>query len=272
MIDHVPSYFHGAKRRKARPYVGITGLATTWDVEESIDYFYKYRGDGVHVLMTGFLLSWKTLHLGKHPEVIKRKSYPDLPTMIKLLESAEYEDVFRVIHYNTKSVDLYEETSHFLGDLGWNAIVDGVQLNVRFPPGKEQVDMIVNDFPKIQVIIQVNKDAMERHHDFTGIADAISTHAVDYVLIDPSGGTGAPIDVPRSIMLYNLLRSRINATIGFAGGFTPENVASRMIEYKKSLDNGEEFCIDAESGLMDPAAGMNMKKVKLYLQRFFSVM
>lgn len=101
--------------------------------------------------------------------------------------------------------------------------------------------------------------------------------SIGYVLIDPSGGRGMPFDLESSIATYSELKEQCpQVTVGFAGGFTGENVAQRLKEMIQHLGD-DHFCIDAEGGLRDkitPAYGddlLNMEKVREYLQSASSV-
>lgn len=269
IIGAPPFNYEPSRKKRPKPYVGATGFTTTWDVEEAIDYFYKYRDGKPHVFMMGFLLSHKVIDLGTHPDEWKRGRYPDLTKIVHLLESAEYDDVFRVIHYNTKSNDIYKEVSYFLKELGWKNIVDGIQFNVQFPPSREEIDLIASEFPKLKIILQINNGAFVKYANFDDIVNAITDHNADYILIDPSAGSGKDIDIGASVDQYHAVKSRMNSMIGFAGGFTPDNVRERVSMYKQLLGSGERFCIDAESGLMDDKNKMDMNKVEMYLKNFF---
>jgi hypothetical protein len=96
---------------------------------------------------------------------------------------------------------------------------------------------------------------------------------LSYVLIDPSAGRGKSFIIEDSLELelYRGLRQLSYLTVGFAGGFTGDNVAKRLEKIKTAVDSAR-FCIDAESGVRDevnPAHGddlLNLQKVRSYLQ------
>ena len=269
--NYTPLDYISEKKNKRIPYVGVTGFMTTWDVEETIDNYYKYRKDNPFELMMGFLLARKVVENGMHPKPERRSRYPNMDKFAKLLETAEYDDVFRVIHYNTKGDDLHGEISYLLDDLGWKSIVDGVQFNVKFPPSKESINAIHADFPSKRLIMQINSGAINAYK-LIEIVSIMSKYPADYILIDPSGGTGTPINVMESAMTCWALKAKpsIKGMIGFAGGLDPDNVAKVVKEYKEHLGD-QPFCIDAESGLMDLPGGLSMVKVSRYLREFFSV-
>lgn len=87
-----------------------------------------------------------------------------------------------------------------------------------------------------------------------------------------------PFDLETSLQIYSELRERVHdLTIGFAGGFTGENAATRI---KQLIEQTKEtgFCIDAEGGLRDKITQeygddlLNIGKVKAYLQSSYSVL
>ena len=95
---------------------------------------------------------------------------------------------------------------------------------------------------------------------------------VDYCLIDPSGGRGIEFDLEKSLKIYSeLKRTSPDLTIGFAGGFTAENTASRLQNIVGGIGESN-FSIDAEGGLRDKITekqgddAVNIGKVEAYLK------
>jgi hypothetical protein len=140
-------------------------------------------------------------------------------------------------------------------------------------PDRDEVRMIKEQFPEMQIVFQASHKAMEGKKPkeiskmIKGYGDTIS-----YVLIDPSGGRGLEFNIDSSINLYSELREKMpGVTIGFAGGFTGDNVSERARELEWRIGTSD-FCIDAEGGLRDRVTEeygddiLNIKKVRDYLQ------
>lgn len=102
--------------------------------------------------------------------------------------------------------------------------------------------------------------------------------SINYVLIDPSGGRGLEFDLDSSVILYSKLKERCpNLIIGFAGGFTGENVSLKTRKLIERLGDNS-FCIDAEGGLRNKITSvygddlLDIKKVRKYLQSASSIL
>lgn len=130
----------------------------------------------------------------------------------------------------------------------------------------------------MQIVFQASYKAMEGKSS-KQIAQGIEKYkdSIDYVLIDPSGGRGIPFDLESSVKIYSEIKNCCpDLTIGFAGGFTGENVASRLKDIIQRIGT-DEFCIDAEGGLRDKITSkygddiLNIHKVESYLKAAHSI-
>ena len=255
-----------------KPYVGITGLATSEDIAGVLNEFvyagYSMRSG--HMPLLGFLVSYKTLN--GIPTANRR--YPmlkDLPRIMRL------SNAFNMIHYNSREMpDLAKQVEKVFDYIP--GLCDALQLNIAWP-WSYQVNKIRERFPEMKIVFQASSGAM-RDRTPKAIAEGIRLYgdSINYVLIDPSGGQGKPFDIKKSLAVYSEIRSRVPyLKVGFAGGFTGENVAERLealIGDTRYLD----FCIDAEGGLRDKITGvygddlLNLEKVRGYLQAASSVL
>lgn len=251
---------------RAKPYIGITGAKTVSEVDNIISEYNKDNFEE-HVLMLGFLASYKTLN--NIPTTNRR--YPQIEELPHLIQHSG-KRAFNMVHYNSKEIDtLASQIDQIFSKLP-KEFCRALQLNIPWPDLR-QVEKIMNAYPELQIVLQLSSKAManknkkeivDKVQDYNGLAS--------YVLIDPSGGNGLEFNIDVSVDIYSELNMRLpDLTIGLAGGFTGENVKQRLEELSVKL-NSLEFCIDAESGLRDKLSDnygddlLNFRKVRHYLQ------
>ncbi len=253
-----------------KPYIGITGPVTEPEVKLMVKEFGQagYSLASPHIPMIGYLVSYKTLN-GQPTE---NRRYTKVEDLHKLFDAAEGK-VLTMVHYNTK------ETSTLASQIGkiftlpyiWNKC-RALQLNVIWPP-LDQVRLIKYIFPELQIVFQASHKATKDKTP-AQIASGIKAYgdAISYVLIDPSAGRGLEFNLEKSAQLYQELKEHCpDLIIGFAGGFTGENVESRLTDLVL-MTQAEDFCIDAEGGLRDKLTSaygddlLNPTKVRNYLQ------
>jgi len=262
---------------KAKPYVGITGLVTGLEVESIIKEFKNAGYDmntSTHTPMLGFLVSYETLT--GQPTTNRR--YPKIENLTSLLMGVD-NAALTMIHYNSKEMSsLARQVSSIFNRLYYADFCRAIQFNIVWPDGN-QVILIKKKFPKMKIVLQASHEAMV---DKTPkeIVDKISPYQdfVDYVLIDPSRGRGPEFDINSSLDVYNELKERVpNLTVGFAGGFSGNNVVDRVRTTISKIQT-TDFCIDAEGGLRDKITEeygddtLNIEKVRNYLQAASSIL
>jgi phosphoribosylanthranilate isomerase len=249
----------------AQPYIGVTGPTDVTEVRALKREFEDagYTMDSPHVPMIGFLVSQKTLNFKQ----VANLRYPDIDTLPELLSEAA--GTFRTIHYTTPDADnLAEEVTRLFQGIYKEGLCRAVQLNVVFPP-PDQVGLIKGTFPKMQIIFAANRAVMTSRKPEEEIARY--ARALDYVLIDPSGGRGIPFELTPSLDLYRKLAQKMpQTTMGFAGGLTAENVEQVVANILRSTET-TAFSLDAEGGLRDKLTQtfgddiLNIEKVRNYL-------
>ena len=254
-----------------RPYIGVTGATTTQEVEHLVSAF---RTNGVskealHEPMIGILVSHKTLN----GQTVLNRRYPDfanVPSLLKITENYS----FNTIHYNSRQMDGLSDQIKglFVGGIYTDGLCRGIQLNIPWPPIKE-ISYVKRAFPDLKIIMQLSQTSL------AGLSPRETTRLVakyadmiDYALIDPSGGKGIPFN-PRGVIPYYLdLQEELpNLALGFAGGFTGENVKKRCRELI-DLVGADSFSIDAEGGLRDSISNAygddiyNSQRVENYIK------
>lgn len=254
----------------AKPYVGVTGPVSVSETQAICKEFAKagYSMATPHIPMLGFLVSHKTLN-GQATANRRYPSFDSLPDLLRATKGS----VLTMVHYNTKEMEtLADQVSAVFDGVYDNGLCKALQLNLVWPD-IYQVARIKEKHPDMQIVFQASHKAMADKTP-TQIAQGIRSYAdlLDYVLIDPSGGRGLAFELESSISLYFALKEHCpSLTIGFAGGFTGENVGPRTMQIIQRIFT-EGFCIDAEGGLRDKITNeygddlLNIKKVRTYLQ------
>ena len=235
------------------PYIGITGPVTREEVDALCREFadtsnHPAPNQPTHLPMLGFLVSYKTLH----GQTTTNRSYPAIEKIPELVAQLP-PSVLPMIHYNSREIETLAEQITKIFDAGMYAtgLCRALQLNIVWPDA-EQIGEIKNKFPAMRIVFQASQKAMESRTP-KEIAEGIQSYGdvFSYVLIDPSSGKGIEFDVEHSLAVYNAVRDKLpNLTVGFAGGFTGENVAERVKQIAQRIGT-KDFCIDAEGGLRD---------------------
>jgi phosphoribosylanthranilate isomerase len=259
---------------KGKSYVGVSGISSVREAEEVVDAFYTDAGFsamGSHVPMMGFQVSYKCLERGYSEGNNRVPMLDELPNILKAVEGK----VFSTVHYYTKNKDsLLKEVWKVLNteSIYYRVLVGGLQINGVLPT-PEQFGSIKHAFPELKLILQLSPKTVGTMH-VNDIAKSLSNDyaGVDYVLIDPSMGTGKEFDVNVAVETYHMLRTNcISAGIVFAGGLNGSNVSSKVRSVSKAIGT-TEFSIDAEGGLRDRLGdgygndALNMEKVRAYLR------
>ena len=254
-----------------KPYIGITGPATIDEVKYVVEEFQKagYNLGSGHPPMIGFLVSHKTLS----GEPTKNRRYPKVETLRVLLEEVG-KRAFTTLHYNSKEQStLAAQLQALFGEgIYEEALCRAVQLNI-VNPDICQIGEIKSRLPDLRIIFQVSHKTMGGRTP-REVAQHVLPYSnfISYILIDPSGGKGAEFDIGKSLQIYEALKERLPlVTIGFAGGFTGDNVAQRTRTLIERLGTSD-FCIDAEGGLRDKVTDaygddlFNREKVRRYIE------
>lgn len=250
----------------AKHYVGVSGLSSMEEVDGALDALYEteFEMDGDHAPMLGFLVSYKTLDGARH----ENPRYPLMSDLSKMMYKVDCKAIASV-HYNTNDPSTLSDQVRKIfdaDDMYRTDLCRTLQLNVPWPPLKE-VDAIKSDYRHMKIILQVSRRSAEGMSP-EQIADRVSEYAkASYVLIDPSGGTGAGLDVGSAADLYRRISKRMpNVKVGFAGGLGPSNVKKVCEEMEGSIGT-RGFSIDAESGLRDGNDSLDRGKLTTYLER-----
>lgn len=256
------------------PYYGITGITTAeqaYDVIGSDMFDTSILPNPDYYLMLGILVSRKTLN-GEPASNPNR--YPKLSEVPYLLLEAPR--LLNMIHYNSSSDNFTTELQR-LGDKGWHNL-HGFQLNMVWPNPKE-IERFRNLYYPHLIVLQIGPGAYERIDKNPKIlADKVQKEyadLVDYVLLDPSGGTGKGIKVDVMDGYLTELYARglqDSLRFGIAGGLCAEAVP----EVAPLLRKYYPLCVDAETNVRDERDQLDSQKshnlIKAYKRHLASAL
>jgi hypothetical protein len=252
-----------------RPYIGITGFMNDTEIEAVASGY-----DGAHrdpFIMAGILVSSKTF-LGKSNKWPNR--YPDfhaIRTMLAYGKSADLRDIDFYIHYNTDCRDerlLFE----LLALVGAYPSITGLQLNIAWPDPKVLHAFADMTADRYRIILQIGIGAMsDIGFDPQILVSRLNSYipsvpVIDYVLLDPSGGYGKPMDVQMAEKYLDQIYAKDlhkRFGIGIAGGLCAENVAGIASLIKKFPG----LCIDAEGKLRDGDDRLSVRSAVNYANK-----
>ena len=241
-----------------KPYVGITGItrpAQTYAIDrmlEALDWPVS------HQVMYGVLVSGWTLQ-GMVPT--NTRQYPPADEVGSLL--SRHPQSLNLIHYNDGrrpyALDMQLASLKRLAP-GF----DGVQLNFAWP---NPIELRRAEASGGAIILQVGSKALrEAGRDMTAQWLRAYGGAVDYVLVDLSGGTGKSLDVTDTLRLLEDLTAvsdhyRLGLEFGVAGGLSAERIPSLALLLRRFP------CLswDAQAGLRDAADELDLDLVQRYL-------
>jgi len=257
-----------------KPYIGVTGIEEPSQLEGMIETFSK-KHIAPHLIMAGGIVSYKTLIDEKDKPILLTKN--KIVDIFEKLRNMPSEDVLFALHYFTKPLSevrpelqqkakkvvekpLHQQIGSLVEDIYERyeryqpPFQIGVQINVSWPESRD-VNQIKIDHPKLKTILQVS--------DFDSVDEKIGKYNVDYALIDASRGEGKEIDIDKAVSVHDIISKNSKAMIGFAGGFSPQNVNDRIWSLRYDLGT-RNFCVDAQ-GKLRTKDRLDMHKVEEYL-------
>ena len=256
-------------------YIGVTGAVTDKEVNSIINEFESagYDMNSSHIPMIGFLVSFKTLN-GKPTS---NKRYPKFSQLKSLIEASK-EKTFPMIHYNSKELNLSEQIENVFNEIYSNGLCKALQLNIVYPD-KQELLKIKRKMPDLQIVFQASSKIVDNKNP-KEIVKKIKKYGstIDYILIDHLVGDGIEFDLDNSTKIYQELKNEIpNTTIGFARGFTENNVVRRVSKLIDILGDSY-FSINAEEELRNKLSFihgddiLDIKKVRNYLKEASKVL
>lgn len=231
-----------------QPYVGITGFSRRQEIVEVVSsvgeelFFVSGRK-----LMAGVLVGKKTL------AGMRSLKYPNRFPVLEDLESIflRHEHILNFVHYCADNdSDLFFNLSQLVQI--FRGKLHGFQVNLPWP-NRFDLQSLKNAYPDLKLVLQVGTEALRqicfdpnefvlKIHEYKGI--------VDYVLYDPSGGTGKGLS-PQSVCKYFRKLKRSGLGLVAAGGLSPkiEELTSKLAPLYEEFPG---LSTDIESGVRYP--------------------
>lgn len=229
---------------KKIPYIGVTGFMSPEEVKntlEGIDFQKAKR-----LLMVGVLASLKSLQglPNKWPG-----RYPKIEDVKNIF--LENENCLNLVHFNTKEPESLLSQLLSVTDIAGRNF-NGFQLNIAWPSVR-----VLEDYKELHndktIVLQIGGRAFEEvSHSPKKLADKVHSEyagLIDYVLLDPSGGTGKPFDPTVARSYLEALSAKTNDFgLGVAGGLSPTTLD--LVE--PLVKDFPDLSIDAEGRLRNP--------------------
>jgi len=246
-------------------YISVTAGKDIGEANAILNEFQKagYSLDRGYAPAVGIQISEKTMK-GIKPNNFRMARFEDVPSLVELVSVR----AMPVIHYNTKNLDtLFSQISKAFENSYSHCKL--VQVNANFPE-KSQLEKIKDKFNELKISLQIDYRGL----DLEDAANKIVAYGdcADYILIDPSRGTGHAFDFDSSTDFYLRIKDkRPEYGIVLAGGFSGDNaegILGKVIGKIKTKD----FSICAEGQLRDRVSDehwgqdiLNIEKMRGYL-------
>ncbi len=245
--------------KKIGPYIGVTGFMSRAEVDEALSVVPQ---DSTHRLMVGVLMSSKTL-------AGQQNKWPGRYPKKELVADIFVDDprVLNLVHYNTDYPNTLcsqlEEITALAGPR-----LDGFQLNMAWPSIFQLEDYRCKNPDKF-VVLQVGNKVMAEVGSMKDFQLYIGAylHVIDAILIDASGGIGAPLDAAKvADYLWEVVTFSIG--LGAAGGLGPRTLG--LID-PLVYEFGRRLSTDAEGQLRTPKPEdkLSLDAMRAYLSGAF---
>jgi|SRR3989338_5699234 len=251
-------------RRGRQSYIGVTGFMKSSEVADTLALVPSRT---TRWLMVGILVSSKTLVGHTNPWLPNR--YPKREC-INILTSSTHPRAFNLIHYHTDEPSTLADQLAMAVELS-SPQLHGFQLNVRWPDPGQIKKFYQTVGANYHIVLQVGSGAFKDiDHSPAKLARKVAEYRdlIDYVLLDPSGGKGIPLN-PEMLEQYIV---QLDTTVheifyGVAGGldFSNLDLIAPLAKHFPILS------IDAEGKLRTPQPRdqLEMGAVRRYIQSAF---
>jgi len=235
-----------------KPYVGISCVTSRDEANAVAKQFLSSgfsRSNELYQGAIGYAMTWEMLRqkipLGTRyvgvkglPDIMMKNQNFGINVLHFVPEPGSYQDLLSDVTMLFLDSGLYTSEQCRV-----------MQLNYGTCIAVEALELIKNLLPELKIIFQVGRTDLE-NKDLDVTVKTLKKYSeyIDMFLIDPSQGTGREIDIKIIQKLIPLLQQECPFVgIGFAGGFSAENIQNR-IQVFASLSSSL-FAIDVESGV-----------------------
>ncbi len=248
-------------------YIGITGFTQPEQVASALASVPQYVQ---RLLMVGVLASYKTMQ--GEPASNPRR-YPAREDIAGIF--SEDWRTLNLIHYNSRNPnEIFLQLREVLEWGGQSC--NGLQINITWPDN-HAIGALRRRYADKKIVLQVNQQAMnDCEANAKMVAKRVSVlygDDIDYVLLDPSGGTGTVLEPVSMISyLYELAVLRDERRQSFelivSGGLCSQNMIRLLTPLRRAMP---DIGIDVESGVRTDDI-LDDAKVRAYIREAYELL
>lgn len=247
-----------------QPYIGVTGITEPSQAKQLLENLTSL--DDASQLMCGVILSNSRM---KGQETGHPNRHPDIETIPSIFPT--HERCLNLIHYcppDSPTIDQLLQKALEIGGPNCHGVQVNTPKNMAWTP-IEPVKKFSKRNPNAVIILQITRGAVEEllwNPERIAEQCRFYQEATSRFIIDLSAGNAVPINVELSATIANTIHERIpEASITFAGGLSPQNVARIIMEIRD--EHASPFSIDAEGALRTSADHLNVRAAQLYVSQ-----
>ncbi len=245
---------------KKKPYIGVTGFISPAEVLRTLEGSDLQKAN--RLLMVGVLASLKSLQgiANKWPG-----RYPLIGEVAGIFPNNE--DCLNLVHFNTKEPESLLSQMLAVTDIAGENF-NGFQLNIAWPSAGV-LESYKKFHPDKTIVLQIGGGAFEKvSHSPKNLAEKVNNEYaqyIDYLLLDPSGGTGKPFDPSIARSYLEALSAKTNDFgLGVAGGLSP----TTLDLIQPLVKDFPDLSIDAEGRLRNTGDdSLNVEVARDYIQK-----
>jgi hypothetical protein len=195
-----------------KPYIGVTGFMSRAEVDAVLEVV---PSDADRLLMVGVLVSSKTMLStpNKWPN-----RYPSADKIAGIF--SDHPLALNLAHFNTKDPNELFDQMMEVTELGGENF-HGFQLNIKWPD-PHTLWRYKQKYPEKIIVLQCGETALESVcFDPIVLASVAGNYkdTCEYLLVDPSGGLGKPLNSLKSLAYLHHLNLKVSGMgFGIAGG------------------------------------------------------
>ena len=240
-------------------YIGITGVTSKTELAAVTNILPT---ENKQLVMVGVLASSRTIR--GEPNKFPRR-YPRPADLGSIFSDQTHR--LNLVHFNTKEPHRLVNDLSTTRDLA-GPYCHGFQLNMAWPDCKA-LGTYKARFPRDTLVLQCGGKALDEvGRDPLNLALRAKEYIglVEYVLVDPSGGTGTEFDPRFAFHCVDCLNDELwrdNIGIVVAGGLHAGNLTTQLSRIMRQFKG---VSIDAEGRLRNPADDtLNIEYAQAYL-------
>ncbi|HBI33792.1 MAG TPA: hypothetical protein DEA43_03200 [Candidatus Moranbacteria bacterium] len=245
-----------------KPYIGVTGFMSRAEVDAVLT---AIPAGAERLLMIGVLVSSKTMQgiPNKWP-----KRYPSADQIAEIFPNHPL--ALNLVHFNTKDPnELFDQMMTVTQLCGEN--FHGFQLNIKWP-NPYTLEKYKKEHPEKIIVLQCGESALEEVScDPIVLASVADNYkgTCEYLLVDPSGGLGKPLNPYKGMEYLHQLNLRISGMgFGIAGGLSPTTLEDLMGPIAKAF---QYTSIDAEGRLRDSNDNLDVAVAKDFVSKAYAL-